>query len=367
MSEESLLPRAWYGKIFDVTLSGADKPKASSAGALHLMTSPSALELYSPSYDRLVQRVPTDRIAAVYAKGGSVLVSYRADGKSAPLSLRLECAKPAKLAVALQPVAAGKAHARESHAVQRILAGIPRAAEIAQQLHALCDRLLALLASQLQSNPALVDIASCLYRARFGSADPAASVALLNQELKLRLLIVWARAMLKAASLHDKGLHPEYVGRMAVHLADTIGAISESLQPQLDATKLLAATVYLYETGDPKGVLLEAERFELTAHEHFCQSKARAEATADPRIDRLYDIALLAVCARILNVYPSDVDVLRDICMEMVLARDKNVDWEQKIGESVELLISGMIGRFNDRRYDREFQYVFALWPLQGG
>jgi hypothetical protein len=83
-------------------------------------------------------------------------------------------------------------------------------------------------------------------------------------------------------------------------------------------------------------------------------------------IDQLYDVVLLAICARILNVYPSDVDVLRDLYMEKVLADEENPESDQKIRDAVKRLVSGMIGRFNDRRYDREFQYVFALWPLQG-
>jgi hypothetical protein len=213
----------------------------------------------------------------------------------------------------------------------------------------------------MESPDSIVDVFASLYIIRFGVRDAAASLQAFAQELKLRFLLLWIRAMLKAVSLTD--VHPEYVGRMAVHLGNSVALVGESIG--LDVESLMAAAVYLYESKDGNGVVREGEKLELAVHEMFVASRAADGTEADQFVDRLYDVAILAVCGRIVNVYPNDLEALRDVCVARVLRTAGIAETTSQLDQSVNLLLGDILWRFTDKRYEPPFQYVFALWPLR--
>jgi hypothetical protein len=351
----------YFGKIFSVCYSG-EKGKGHSRESMHVLTSATALEIYSPDFRERVVRILPDQVTSVVPKGGVLTVTYK-DGKSTS-TLRLESPKLDALARAVQPIPAGKAAQKQGIAATAILPliDLPPSA-IPQTMAALTkftDRLLNVFESQSEAGAWVIDVVACAFVARFLKCKGRQSPGTFQDELRLRWTILWIRALLKATSFTD--INREYIARMVIHLANTIAILCE---PQdIGIKELMSACVYFYEERNPIGIVKESEKLELTIQEKLASLRCKDDCEGDTLIEALYDIAILAICGRIVNIYSYDLEVLRDMCVARVSRDDPATPIMRQLAEAANTVISDMLRRMADKRYDRGFQYVFALWPF---
>jgi hypothetical protein len=351
--------KTFFGRIFNVTLAGSDKSKERSRQSLHLITSLLAFEIYSPSYDKVVQRVTCDRVVSVNTKGDTLTVTCKSDQKS-NMTIKLECDKVKDLEVALVPVPANREAPKVSLAMSAVLPSLQlnySLGEVNAELTKIVDRFLTTLEYAAGSTPPIVGILLCVYKSRFRSAEPRRHVEILSAELRLRFLLHWTAAVQKAASLTD--VSHEYLSRIVVNLANTTAIVGDTLD--IDAQQLLAASVFFYDEHNASGAAAEADKIARLAQGKLFSIQ---EGTRDELSDRLYDWTILAIAGRILAVYVHDIEVLRNCCVERVMATSRQA-LDNKMYKAAKMLIGDMLRKMNDRRFEPAFQYVFALWSLK--
>jgi hypothetical protein len=308
-----------------------------------------------------VQRVTCDRVLSVVAKDGSLAVHMKPDARGTA-ALKLECDKLAQLEAALRPVSSGQAPRKRSLAMSRVLPSLRlnySVHELQSDLTQIIDRLLTTLESHAGSIPAIIDIFSCVYKVRFQGGDPRSDLVTLSAELSLRLLLHWTAAIRRAVAL--VGVTHDYVSRIVVNLANTIAVVADPLD--IDAQQLVAASIFFYDERNGGGVADEGEKIAKAIRAKLAISR---DGPADYLTDRLYDMTILAVVGRLLNVYIFDIEQLRDACVERALGEStKTEEQDEAMNRVAKIFIGDVLRRMNDKRFDPIFQYLFAIWPLK--
>jgi hypothetical protein len=211
---------------------------------------------------------------------------------------------------------------------------------------------------------AIVDIIACLYKARFKGGDdstPGRNLEVLQQELELKVLMHWLRAIQRAVNLPD--VSHEYIGRIVVNLANMIGIMGDAVS--IDVQQLLAASVFFFDERNGAGVVVEAQKIDPILKAKW--GETRDPSTIGDLADRFYDFVIITIAARILAVYVTEIDALRNACVDRVMATEpEQIERAQeKMNAAGKGLIGDMLRRMTDRRFEPVFQYVFALWPLR--
>jgi hypothetical protein len=366
MSENSsIFDRSFFGKIFSVTLASSDK-SASKDRDLHLITTLLAFDIYSSTYDKVLHHITVDRIASVQTKNSAVLVSLKSEGKSATV-IRIENQDFKLLLAALTPIPSNAEVHRPSRALETILPALQlkySQQELFSALTSTSDSLFRLLETTQTSPNTVIDIFSCLYKARFPRGDtvaPLENLELLKREIELKIMMHWLRAIQRAVNLPD--VTHEYIGRIVVNLANMIGIMADVVD--IDAQQLLAASVFFYDERNGTGVIQEAEKLDPIIKGKW--GETRKPSTIGDLADRFYDFVIIAIAARVLGVYPTAIEELRDACVDRVMAEDPDVIriTTEKMNAAGKGLINDMLRWMTERRYEPIFHYVFALWPLR--
>jgi hypothetical protein len=358
--------KAFFGKIFNINLGGTEKSTERGREFLHLITSLLSLEIYSPTYDKVIHHVTPDRVLSVQLRGEVLLLSIKSDQKS-PTTLRLEGKNLDKLVTALTPISSAAEPPRVLQAVMQVLPSMRLPVPVMpvyERLTGIIDHFFQLLEANQTATPPIIDIIACLYKARFqgGSSSLAGrELEILEQELHLKVIMHWLRAIQRAVNIPD--ISHDYIGRIVVNLANIIGVMAESAG--INVQQLIAASIFFYDERNGAGVVSEAQKLDPVL-------KAKLAETRDPSMagdlaDRFYDFVIITIAARILAVYVTEIEELRNACVDRVMAEGpaQIERATEKMNAAGKGLIGDMLRRMTDRRYEPAFQYVFALWPLR--
>jgi hypothetical protein len=358
--------KAYFGKIFNVHVVGTEKSQERGREYHHLMTSLLSFEIHTPTYDRIVHHVTSDRMLSVQHRGDLLQVSFKGETKGTSV-VRLEGSNLETLCTALTPIGSNQEPPRVVYSLTKVLPSLRLSVSLQElnvSLTGIADHFFQMLETTQTATTAIVDIIACLYKARFKVGDdstPGRNLEILQQELELKVLMHWLRAIQRAVNLPD--VSHEYIGRIVVNLANMIGIMAEAVS--IDVQQLLAASVFFFDERNGAGVVVEGQKIEPMIKAKW--NETRDASTIGDLADRFYDFVIITIAARILAVYVTEIEALRNACVDRVMATepDQIERAQQKMNAAGRGLIGDMLRRMTDRRYEPVFQYVFALWPLR--
>ena len=342
--------KAYFGKIFDVIPAGEKKKHQPQ----HIVTSWLYLDVYSSNFSKRLHHINSHNVSNVSVKNDTVTIHM----KDTPL--KYETDNPDELKAAATPIIFEKESIAPFQA-PKIFQSMGISLSDAETLKNKCgeaaQQLFQLLMKRPPESPSvppfLIDLFACIMKARHVERqEPFSALEAAVKGLRMHIMTIWLDAVITAAQLED--IEQEYIDRIIVNLAETIAALGDA--NGISTRQFVSATAFYYEQKSTAGVVREAKRL---------QEELSQLVDTAPIVQRLYLMATVAHSARIAGTLVYTGDRIRDLAVEMVTSMSES-GYTEAIDDVIRTSVGDMLRRLNDRRYEPEFQHVFALWKYFG-
>lgn len=343
--------KAYFGKIFDVIPAGEKKKHQPQ----HIVTSWLYLDVYSSNFSKRLHHINSHAVANVSVKNDTVTIHM----KDTPL--KYETDNPDELKAAATPIIFEQNSVVQSCQALKIFQSMGISLSDAETLKNKCgeaaQQLFELLTKRAPESPSvppyLIDLFACIMKARqVERQEPFSALEAAAKGLRMHFMTVWLDAVITAASLED--IEQEYIDRIIVNLAETIATLGDA--NGISTRQFVSATAFYYEQKSTAGVVREAKRLQ--------EELSKLVETA-PIVQRLYLMATVAHSARVVGTLVYTGDRIRELAVEMVTSMSE-AEYAEAIDDVIRTSVGDMLRRLNDRRYEPEFQHVFALWKYFG-
>ena len=365
MSEQLMFTKKYQNKIFNGHLNSADA-KSKNTAHVHLIISYLYFDIYNDVWDKVIRHVTVDKFNGASVKDDYVQIDIKNEPKD---PIKFHTNKTDQLLAALKLTTMSQENQKEALSLTKIIPMLKlpgmQPADFYSELNTIVSEFMTILNQSATPSPPIVDALCCAYKVRFGSSDDVQNnLKILKKELRLIFLSIWISSLELASQLQ---VNKDFLLRLIASLGNSVALMVPSAEVNLD--QLLGACAYYCDGGNIAGVYHECKKATELITTALTEIRKTNVMEKYEFCDKLYAITIMLISGKLTDLYSFDLESLSEEIVNVSSAVGHLMNPSPavigEIDSQMKSFSGDMLRKLKDRRYEPQFQYVFAMWVLR--